>query len=95
MSKIFSGCGSRLDVAATVAQRKCAVSRVRFAVRQHHLLKLLNRFGWCTTEMVQQIAAQVGMKAPARRSYLSLSQKWEVARFGATLPQTVPAIGGR
>ena len=74
MSDVPSGRGSRLDAAATVAKKKYAISRATLAVRQHQVLKILNRFGWCTAEMVQQIAAQFGVKASTRRFYFLLSQ---------------------
>ena len=42
--------------------------------RQYHLLLILDRYGWCTAEMVQEIASHYGFKVTVRRVRKLLSQ---------------------
>lgn len=59
---------------AQSAKSKFPVTRFSIALRQHQVLKILNRYGWCTAEMVQEIAAHYGIKASKSRFYLLLSE---------------------
>ncbi len=47
--------------------------------RQYHLLLILDRYGWCTAEMVQEIASHYGLKVTVRRVRKLL---WQLEKMG-------------